>query len=191
MVEMDDLAGKVFALLKGNGLQVKIFDEAGAETTDPNTGRRFFISDPNIMVTIDEESNSIEFSKGTDVDEDDVASLQKNIRKIADEFQMNSDIKVFGKTIQPRDFAYDAKIKKGNAMMENNVQPYNHQLMGKVLHKIKYFGSCAAYTLADDIGLDLRDIQPILNRLVQSGKIVAQPNSHGEPEYSVAVDEAV
>lgn len=190
MVEMDDLAGKVFALLKGNGLQVKIFDEAGAETTDPTTGRRFFVADPNIMITIDDDSNSIEFSKGANVDSS-INGLQKNIRKIADEFQMNSNIKVFGKQIQPRDYAYQAKMKKGDTMMENNVQPYNHQLMGKVLHKIKYFGSIQIGALAADIGLDFADIQPILNRLVQNGKITAQPNPHGEIEYSVAVDEAV
>ena len=194
MVEMDDLAGKVFALLKGNGLQVKIFDEAGAETTDPDTGRRFFIVDPNIMVTINEPTDSdkgnIEFSKGVDVDSS-VDGLQKNIRKIADEFQMNTDIKVFGKTIQPRDYAYQAKIKKSESMMENNVQPYNHQLMGKVLHKVKYFGSSAAYTLADDLGIDLSDVQPVLNRLVKNGKITAQPGRKGEIMYSVAVEEAI
>jgi hypothetical protein len=115
MVEMDTLAGKIFSLLKGNGLQIKIFDEEGAEITDPTLGRRFFVVNPNIMVTIDEDSNSIQFSKGANVD-DTVDGLQQNIRKIADEFLMNSDIKVFGKTIQPRDYAYQAKMKKGNNM---------------------------------------------------------------------------
>ncbi len=62
MVELDDLAEKVFSLLKGNGLQVKIFDDAGAETTDPTQGRRFFVASPNLMVTIDEDSNSVEFT---------------------------------------------------------------------------------------------------------------------------------
>jgi hypothetical protein len=116
MVEMDTLAGKVFSLLKGNGLQIKIFDDEGAETTDPTVGRRFFVANPNIMVTIDEDSNSIQFSKGANVD-NSIDGLQKNIRKIADEFLMNSDIKVFGKTIQPRDYAYQAKMKKGNNTM--------------------------------------------------------------------------
>jgi len=116
MVEMDTLAGKVFSLLKGNGLQIKIFDDEGSETTDPTVGRRFFVANPNIMVTIDEDNNSIQFSKGANVD-NSIDGLQKNIRKIADEFLMNSDIKVFGKTIQPRDYAYQAKMKKENNTM--------------------------------------------------------------------------
>lgn len=115
MVEMDTLAGKIFSLLKGNGLQIKIFDDAGAEITDPTAGRRFFVAEPNIMITIDEENNSVQFSKGATVD-DSIDGLQRNIRKIADEFLMNSDIKIFGKQIQPRDYAYQAKMKKENAM---------------------------------------------------------------------------
>lgn len=115
MAGIDSLAGKIFSLLKGNGLQIKIFDEEGAEVTDPNVGRRFFVLDPNIMITIDEENNTIQFSKGAGVD-DSVDRLQRNIRKIANEFLMNSDIKIFGKSIQPRDYAYQAKMKKENNM---------------------------------------------------------------------------
>jgi len=192
MIEMDDLAGKVFSLLKGNGLQIKIFDAEGAETTDPTQGRRFFVAKPNIMVTIDEDSETIEFSKGADVDES-VNTLQRNIRKLGDQFLMNSNIKVFGKAIQPKDYAYQAKMNKGDAMMENSVNPVNHHLLGEVLQKVKHFGSATAAYLADklDTPLGLADIQKVLNRLVQQGKIVASPNAHGEAEYSLAVDEAI
>ena len=194
MVEMDDLAGKVFALLKGNGLKIKIFDETGAETTNPNDGRRFFVTSPNLMVTIDEDGNKVEFSKGSDTDDEAVTSLQKNIRKLADGFLMNSDIKVFGKQIQPRDYAYQAKIK-GAAAMNENMKPRNHHLMAEVLQKIKYFGprlSNAGYIAANlDHPVGLEDIQPVLNTLVQDGKIMAKPDKHGIPTYSIAVDEAV
>lgn len=111
MIEMDTLANKVFSLLKGNNLQIKIFDTEGTEVTDPTQGRRFFITKPNLMITINEDSNNIEFSKGADVG-NEVLNLQKSIKKLADEFLMNSSIKVFGKAIQPRDFAYQAKNKK-------------------------------------------------------------------------------
>lgn len=258
MDDFDTLAGKIFSLLKGNGLQIKIFNSDGAETTDPNTGRRFFVSNPNIMVTIDEDSNRIEFSKGTAAG-NDTLSIQKNIRKLADEFQMNSDIKVFGKAIQPRDYSYQAKMKKGEAMMENTntffvgqdvnvilygkrysakitkmphpvtgnwyvrmmvgkkivntvaspsemvpvedkivkeesaIKPHNHHLLGEVLRKIKHFGSATAAYIADNLShpVDLSELQPVLNRLVQTGKIVADQSHNGDMEYKMAVDEAV
>lgn len=199
MAEMEEVAKKVFALLKGNNLQIKIFDEMGAETTDPTQGRRFFVAKPNMMVTISEDS--IEFSKGAEVSHTykmgkdahivDIKLLQKSIRKIADEFLMNLDIKVFGKNIQPRDYAYQAKMNKGDTMMENNaVKPYNHQLMGKILHIIKTEGSISADTLAYDLDLDLSDILPVLNRLVTTGKLQAENTGNGI-EYCTAVEEAV
>lgn len=115
MAEVNNLAEKIFSLLKGNGLSVKIFSVDGMETTNPADGRRFFVSTPNIMITIDEDTNTVQFSKGAEVGEE-AASLQKSIRKLADEFLMNSNIKVFGKAIQPRDFAYQAKMKKAENM---------------------------------------------------------------------------
>lgn len=190
MVNADTLAGKIFALLKGNGLQIKLFDIDGAETTDPNMGRRFFVVKPNIMVTIDEEGNKVQFSKGSNVD-DSVDKLQKNIRRLADEFLMNTDIKVFGKTIQPRDYAYQAKIEKGAPMMENNVRPYNHQLLGKILNRIKVFNYGYAHTFADDLGVSLAEVQPILNKLVADGKVTATPDKTGHYVYKIAVDEAI
>ena len=196
MIEMNDLAGKVFALLKGNGLQIKIFDIDGAETTDPNLGRRFFVSNPNIMVTINEPNEedatgNIEFSKGKSVDSS-IDRIQKNIRKIADEFMMNSRIKVFGKTIQPRDYAYQAKNNKDTTVMENNsVRPYNHQLLGQILHKIKNSGAMTAQDLSAAVNLSVSDIQPVLNKLVSDGKITAERGMNNELAYSASVDEAV
>jgi len=187
---MDTLAGKLFSLLKGNGLQVKIFDQDGSETTDPYTGRRFFIAKPNLMVTIDEDSNTIQFNKGADVDSS-VNGLQKNIRKIADEFLMNSDIKVFGKTIEPRDFAYKAKMEKDNTMMENNMQPHNHQLVGQVINVIKALGEAEDAAIAEELDVHLSDVRPILNKLIRDGKIKAEDTTFGYHVYSLAMDEAI
>lgn len=194
MVEMSDLSEKVFSVLKGNGLQVKIFDEAGSETTDPTAGRRFFVVSPNIMVTIDEDENTVEFSKGKDVDES-VLGIQKNIRKLADQFMMNSKIKVFGKSIQPKDYAYQAKMK-GAAMMENTIKPVNHHLVGEIMKMVKVFGGkISEADLVSNtnglIGMDLSEIRPVLNRLVSSGKLNAEQDKHGYPVYSIAMDEAI
>lgn len=193
MVEMDTLAGKIFSLLKGNGLQIKIFDIDGAETTDPSLGRRFFVTKPNIMVTIDEEGNEIQFSKGADTDSS-VDNLQRNIRKIADEFLMNSDIKVFGKAIQPRDYAYQAKMEQGSPMMENTAR--NSQLMGQIEHLMtKTGGSFTATGLVKNIkGTHLGAVQKALNQLVTDGKVSANGQTDaadGSPFYVASVDEAI
>lgn len=193
MVEMDTLAEKMRALLSGNGLEFKMFDNDGNEVTDPSMGRRFFITSPNVMITIDEENNNIEFNKGADIDIDSIKRVLNGVKRLATEFQMDSSFKVFGKSIQPRDFSYQAKKQKEPTIMENKTKPINHQLLGEVFHLVKRFKSATAHYLADNMHstIEISDIQPVLNRLVQTGKLAAQPNAHGEMEYTVAVDEAV
>lgn len=187
MVELDNLAEKVFALLKGNGLKIKIFDNEGAETTDPSIGRRFFVLDPNLMVTIDEEENRIELSKGKSVGSS-VDSLQKNLRKIADEFLMNTDVKVFGKAIQPRDYAYQAKMQKDTVMNES----INSQLLGRVLKELDYAAGMTAKALCANIpGSDLNQVQQVLNKLVADGKVDTISSRDGRIIYGKKVEEAV
>lgn len=187
MVEVDSLAEKIFALLKGNGLKIKIFDNEGAETTDPAMGRRFFVLDPNLMVTIDEEGNRVEFNKGKSVDQS-IEALQKNLRKIADEFLMNSVIKVFGKTIQPRDYAYQAKMQKDTSMNES----INSQLLGKVLKELDYAAGMTAAALSDNItGSDLNQVQQVLNKLVQDGKVDIMHLKDGQIAYGKKMEEAI
>lgn len=187
MVELDSLAEKIFALLKGNGLKIKIFDNEGAETTDPSMGRRFFVLDPNIMVTIDEEGNRVEFSKGKTVDAS-IESLQKNLRKVADEFLMNTDIKVFGRTIQPRDYAYQAKMQKDTVMNES----VNSQLLGKILKELDYAAGMTAEALAANIaGSDLNQVQQVLNKLASEGKVEPFTTSNGQVAYGKKMEEAI
>lgn len=189
MIEMDTLAGKVFALLKGYGLKIKIFDDAGAEITDPALGRRFFVTNPNIMITIDEDANTIQFSKGPDVGES-VDKLQKNIRKIADEFLMNSDIKVFGKSIQPKDYSYQVKKQADISMMEG--YKTNSLMLSKVYHELDYAVGMTAMALADNIpGSDLNDVQQALNALVQDGKVEIISYLGKQPVYGKTMTEAI
>ena len=186
-MDTNNVASKIFALLKGNGLKIKIFDAEGAATTDPTTGRRFFVIKPNIMVTIDEDNSKIEFSKGSDVG-DEVLQLQKNIRNIANEFQMNSTIKVFGKAIQPRDYAYQAKMKKDSAMFES----VNSLILGKVLKELDYAAAMTAEALsANIVGSDLNQVQQALNKLVQDGKVTTVPLSTGAVGYAKKMEEAI
>jgi len=119
--------------------------------------------------------------------------VKKNIRKLADQFMMNSKIKVFGKAIQPRDYAYQAKMKKGEAMMENNIKPVNHHLVGEIMKMIRIFGGTVSEAdLTSNLGvLDLSEIRPVLNRLVKEGKLNVEQDKNGYPVYSKAVEEAV
>lgn len=197
MDQFNTLAGKMFSLLKGNGLKIKIFDVDGNEVTDPSMGRRFFVMNPNIMVTIDEDSGNVEFSKSGSVKDEQIDNLQQNIRRLANSNvpPLNSSTKIFGKSIQPKDYAYQAKMQKEPAMMENTNVNVNSHLMGQIMHLLTSTGTGAsAQALVREIrGTNVKDMQRALNKLVQDGKIRAQgaDASDGSPIYAVEVEEAI
>ena len=193
MEKLDIFADKIFSLLKGNNLKITIFDKDGAETTDPLIGRRFFVSKPNIMVTINEDDNSVDFSKGTDSSDPVIKSLQRTIRDLTGLEQMDFSIKVFGKSIEPRDYAYQVKNKKDTSMNEMaQVTPNNSFILGKVFKELDYAAAMSAEALADNIpGADLNQVQQALNRLVMSNKVTSMRDKFGNTVYSKSMEEAI
>lgn len=199
MSQFDDLAKKVLSLLQGNNLDVTMFDEIGSETPDPAKARRFFVLNPNLMITIaenddEEASNCIEFNKGKSADntnESLINRLQKYIKNLASKNvpPINFTIKVFGKSIKPRDFAYQAKIKKDSVMENKSI---NTHILGKVLKELDYAAGMTAAALNANIpGSDLNHIQQALNKLVKDGKLETWKSPEGDIVYGKKMEEAV
>ncbi len=190
MVDNDDIAERVFALLKGYNLQLTIFDENGTEITDPSLARRFFSLKPNLMVTIDPDDNTLQINKGgnTEIDFD---KLQKTLKKLANQYLMNFDIKIFNRSIQPKDYSYQVKNK--GSVMENEVRPVNHHLIGKIMRLIKNWGGpISEADLISEIEIgDLSEIRPLLNRLVKEGKLHGTRDHTGNVVYSAPVEDAL
>lgn len=120
MVLYDRLAEKIFGIMKGFGHQVKLYTVDGTETIDPTVARRFFASDTGTMVTIDEDDNEVKLSKSNAEPLDATKKLQQNIKKLANEYLMNYTVRNFGKSIQPRDFSYQAKNHRDNNMTQES-----------------------------------------------------------------------
>jgi len=116
MIKVNALAEKIFGILKGNGFQIKLYSLDGQETIDPQIGRRFYVADPAIMVTIDEDNNELELTTSKTVDMDGIKLLQKHLKRLANEFLLNYTVRNYSKSIQPRDFSYKAKIHRDRQM---------------------------------------------------------------------------
>jgi len=194
MVELESLAEKIFSLLKGNGLKIKIYDAEGMESVDPTVGRRFFVASPNIMITINEETGNIEFSKGSSTSEDPkVEDLQKNVRKIGNEYLLNFSIREFGKAnkkrdVKPSDFAYQVK---GQGAMNEGFQT-NSLMLSKVYHELDYAAGMTAEALADNIpGADLNEVQKALNALLDDDKVEILSYLGKNPVYGKTMVEAM
>ena len=54
---------KLFDFLKGNGLKLSLKDSSGNDTMEVELAERFFSSDPNVMVTVNEEDKEVKLSR--------------------------------------------------------------------------------------------------------------------------------
>lgn len=112
MINVNEFAEKVFGILKGFHCQLKLYDGMGNEIISPSNTRRFFSFDPNLMVTLDEIEQSLIVSLGNTTTLKDTEKLQYTLRTIANQYLYNYQIRTFGKSVQPKDFAHEVKSKK-------------------------------------------------------------------------------
>jgi ssDNA-binding Zn-finger/Zn-ribbon topoisomerase 1 len=120
MINYEKVAEKIFSIIKGHDHDLVMFTEDGMETSSAEEARRFFVSKPNYMVTLDGEARHIKINKNSNVPLEDMESVMKQLKNLATSNMLKTEIRVFGKEITPKDFAYQAKNLKGTAM--ENIQ---------------------------------------------------------------------
>lgn len=108
---VDHIASQLFKTIKGFGHNIVLFTDDGKKTTDPEQTRRFYAKDIQMMVNfvVDETTNEIviNLSSGTDIAA--IKPMLAAIRNLANQYIIEYTVKTFGKSIRPRDFAYQAK----------------------------------------------------------------------------------
>lgn len=117
MINYEKVGEKIFSIIKGHGHDLIMFTKEGQETSSPAEARRFFCKDPNFMVTLDEDNADIKFNKNKNIGLDEIESLLKQIKNLAQTYMLNSTVKIFGQEIKPKDYAYQAKQYKKDANM--------------------------------------------------------------------------
>jgi hypothetical protein len=99
-ISVKTVADKVFNLLKGYGYAVDKFDKNGDIVGDPAEATRFFVEDPNLLVTLNVPTSEIKLSVSEN--SEDIDTLRKQLDHVARDFLMNIDFRVFGKTLKPQ-----------------------------------------------------------------------------------------
>ena len=72
---------KVFNLLKGFGFEVKTFDVEGTSTINPQESTRFVVEEPNILVRIDLNKNSVILNTSEDLADHKVRPMLKELSR--------------------------------------------------------------------------------------------------------------
>jgi hypothetical protein len=108
---VDIIAQQLFKTIKGFNHAIVLFTDDGQKTTDPNDARRFYAKDIQMMVNfvVDETTNEIVVNLSKDSDVAELQPMLSSIRNLANRYIIEYTVKTFGKSISPKDFAYQAK----------------------------------------------------------------------------------
>ena len=96
------VAEKVLNLLKGYGLVVKSFDTEGKLQIDPQEATRFVVADPNMLIRIDQASDTLMYATGKNIDEETDNQLRGMLKNLANDYLMSFDYRKFNKTIKAK-----------------------------------------------------------------------------------------
>lgn len=127
MISSENTSEKIFKILKGHNFKIEMFTNEGAYTVDPEEGRRFYLPEQFVMINFDENDSKREIkmsvSSGTDMDE--ISSLRKQIKDLANSSIIEFTLKQFTKNIEPKDFDFEAqKARDMKAVNEAISSPY-------------------------------------------------------------------
>jgi hypothetical protein len=115
-VNYQSVAEKIFRVLKGSGLSLKMFDnQEGGEVANPEQARFFYVQNPNIMVNLDDKNGEIKMHKGpSDINEiQKIVDLLRNLSKTS---LLDFDLREFGREIKPKNYAFRLNT---NTMTDN------------------------------------------------------------------------
>lgn len=105
-IDLNNVAEKVFKIMKANGLSVLLFDEKGNETLDPLMARRFYSKNKNIMVNIIDniEKPTLKVGVGISVDIQEMRNFFDGLRNMATQNALSYILRTHGKDITPKEF---------------------------------------------------------------------------------------
>tara|TARA_B100000902_G_scaffold318951_1_gene311066 strand:- start:5764 stop:7407 length:1644 start_codon:yes stop_codon:yes gene_type:complete len=118
-ISVKTVADKVFNLLKGYGYEVDTYDKEGNVVGDPADAIRFYVDQPDLLITLNVPTEQIRFSVSKNTEETD--QLRNQLKQLCKNYLMSLDFRVFGKTLKPSsDKINIAKVSKETDMKETN-----------------------------------------------------------------------
>ena len=105
MTGLDQAAKEIFQILGSFNYTVQLFGEDGAAVEEPEEARRMFSKEPNVMVSIieDTENSSVNLKIGNDIDINSIEGLIQSLRTCCTKFTLNFHVKRYEGEITPKD----------------------------------------------------------------------------------------
>lgn len=129
-ISVKTVADRVYNLLKGYGFTIDTFDKDGNVVGNPDSAVRFFVEDPNILVTLNVPTEEIKLSVSENSEQSDL--LRKQLGQLAKDYLMSLDFRVFGKSLKPQSDTVNVMKTKEKDMMEQQVAESFGTMSGSV-----------------------------------------------------------
>ena len=128
-ISIETVADKTYNLLKGYGFKIDTFNKVGEVVGDPAEAIRFFVEDPNLLVTLNVPDEEVRLSISKNTEQTD--KLRKQLENLSKDYLMSLDFRVFGRTLKPSsdstDVAKETKMKE-EAIKEASLGPVQGSL---------------------------------------------------------------
>ena len=140
-VNFDNIAKRIFQILKSRGFHLKMYQEDGEVAYDPEKeARKFYVEDEGIMVSINETGERSEI-KVYISDESDIQKLKtmlQSLRQAASFFGVNYNLRKYGKRLTPKEFSFLAYKSKKDEEEMNESSSYDSRSKEEILADMLY-----------------------------------------------------
>lgn len=125
-IKIEKVSEQIFKVLKGHGLNLELFTQDGMATVDPTEAKRFYNAENKMMVNLDvtDEKSELKVGLGKSTDVSALRKLLDNLRTLANRNIIEYTLRTFGKDIEPKDFAFQAKKDSEMNVQESFSKPY-------------------------------------------------------------------
>ncbi len=148
-ISIKTVADKTYNLLKGYGFNIDTFNKVGEVVGDPAEAIRFFVEDPNLLVTLNVPDEEIRLSISKNTEQTD--KLRKQLENLSKDYLMNLDFRVFGRTLKPSSESTD--VAKETNMKEEAIKEAS---LGPVQGSLK-----TSYQPLDNVKLIVKHSKPV------------------------------
>lgn len=113
-------AAEVFQILQSFDYEVMLYGEDGNRVEDPDEARRMFARPENLMVSLidDGDDSSIRLYIGSKTEITNILGLLGSLRTAASKYNLLFNVSQYGKDIEPKDFAGEAKVEESRRVRE-------------------------------------------------------------------------
>jgi hypothetical protein len=131
MANYSVIAEEIFRILHSRSFRITMYDQEGNHVYEPSGARKFYIPEPGIMVSINEdpETSSLRFYINQDVEYAELLVLTRQLRILSNKFGLLFNFQRSNNQITPKNFSTGAIIEEEKMKVKVDFKCKDHPVM--------------------------------------------------------------